>query len=82
MSRRRALRKTVHRAWGLTAPPVAGRVVGRSSSLEPNSSAHYCDMMAPDSLRYEKPKSLDLSNQLAANSTTESESVDVEWIID
>lgn len=40
------------------------------------------NMLAPDSLRYEKPKSLDLSNQLAANSTTESESVDVEWIID
>ena len=44
-------------------------------------SIRYCDMLAPDSLRYEKPKSLDLSNQLAANSTTESESVDVEWII-
>ena len=39
-------------------------------------------MLAPDSLNFEKPKSLDLSNQLAANSTTESESVDVEWIID
>ena len=45
-------------------------------------SIRYCDMLAPDSLRCEKPKSLDLSNQLAANSTTESESVDVEWIID
>ena len=45
-------------------------------------SIRYCDMLVPDSLRYKKPKSLDLSNQLAANSTTESESVDVEWIID
>ena len=45
-------------------------------------SIRYCNMLAPDSLNFEKPISLDLSNQLAANSTTESESVDVEWIID
>lgn len=44
------------------------------------ASIRYCNMLAPDSLNFEKPKSLDLSNQLAANSTTESESVDVEWI--
>ena len=34
-------------------------------------SIRYCNMLAPDSLNFEKPKSLDLSNQLAANSTTE-----------
>lgn len=45
-------------------------------------SIRYCNMLAPDSLNFEKPKSLDFPNQLAANSTTESESVDVEWIID
>ena len=35
-------------------------------------SIRYCNMLAPDSLNFEKPKSLDLSNQLAANSPTES----------
>jgi hypothetical protein len=64
---------------------VGKKIIGiKSVSMDSygEDSIRYCDMLAPDSLGYEKPKSLDLSNQLAANSTTESESVDVEWIID
>ena len=81
---KQAVANSKHRAEAIAAT-VGKKIIG-IKSVSMNSygedSIRYCDMLAPDSLRYEKPKSLDLSNQLAANSTTESESVDVEWIID
>ena len=81
---KQAVANSKHRAEAIAAT-VGKKIIGiKSVSMNNYSedSIRYCDMLAPDSLRYEKPKSLDLSNQLAANSTTESESVDVEWIID
>lgn len=77
---KQAVANSKHRAEAITAT-VGKKIIG-IKSVSMNSygedSIRYCDMLAPDSLRCEKPKSLDLSNQLAANSTAESESVDVE----
>ena len=81
---KQAVANSKHRAEAIAAT-VGKKIIGiKSVSMNTYSedSVRYCDMLAPDSLNFEKPKSLDLSNQLAANSTTESESVDVEWITD
>lgn len=81
---KQAVANSKHRAEAIAAT-VGKKIIGiKSVSMNNYSedSIRYCDMLAPDSLNFEKTKSLDLSNQLAANSTTESESIDVEWITD
>ena len=81
---KQAVANSKHRAEAIAAT-VGKKIIGiKSVSMNTYSedSVRYCDMLAPDSLNFEKPKSLDLSNQLAANSTMEDESVDVEWITD
>lgn len=81
---KQAVANSKHRAEAIAAT-VGKKIIGiKSVSMNTYNvdSVRYCDMLAPDSLNFEKPKSLDLSNQLAANSTMEDESVDVEWITD
>lgn len=81
---KQAVANSKHRAEAIAAT-VGKKIIGiKSVSMDTykENSIYYCDMLSPSSLNFEKPKSLDLSNQLTAKSTTENETVDVEWIVD
>ena len=63
---KQAVANSKHRAEAIAAT-VGKKIIGiKSVSMNTYSedSVRYCDMLAPDSLNFEKPKSLDLSNQL------------------